>query len=324
MTETPAPTALVSWAHRDPDWSDYQADDWITKAVAFASLLMANGVETSLDLWHETDPQIDWTRWGQLQVQECQLVIILASKAWRQRWEGTNPPHLGAGAVAEADTLKGLFNTDQAAFQRKTLLVLLPGVDPKESIPHDLHRVQRFRVGSLDAAGIESLLRRIHGRPLHVKPPLSKAPALPPRSYAARTEAAATEAVAAKREELDEVQTGQAPSHDPDTVDHRIAFEKPLLIKMPPENVQLTANAGLRDFEADLQLLKSNLTPQGWTLKWNETRTTVRVRSPRGTQHTFKLGQGQRTQAEFDRFLRQLRSGGARFDSNLRRPPTAR
>uniref|UniRef100_UPI003F496A2D SEFIR domain-containing protein n=1 Tax=Pseudarthrobacter oxydans TaxID=1671 RepID=UPI003F496A2D len=322
MTESSAPTALVSWAHRDPDWSDHQAEDWITKAVQFANLLMANGVETSLDLWNETDPLIDWTRWGQLQVQKCQLVIILASKAWRQRWEGTNSPDLGAGAVAESDALKGLFNMDQAAFQRKTLLVLLPGVD-QGSIPPDLHRVQRFYVTSLDVAGIERLLRRIHGQPLHVKPPLSKAPALPPRSYGARTDVTAKEAIAAKRGELDEVQTGHVRAHAPDTVGPTAAFEKPLLIKVKPGLVQPTTPAVLRDFEADLQLLKSNLTPQGWTFKWNEARTTVRVRSPRGTQLTLKLGQQQRTQADFDRFLRELRSGGARFDSNLRPPPSA-
>lgn len=323
MTETSTPTALVSWAHRDPDWSDSQAEDWITKAVQLATLLMANGVKTSLDLWNETDPQIDWTRWGQLQVQKCQLVIILASKAWRQRWEGTNSPHLGAGAVTEADTLKGLFNTDQAAFQRKTLLVLLPGMD-HESIPPDLHRVQRFSVRSLDAAGIESLLRRIHGQPLHVKPPLSQAPALPPRSYGTRTDATSTEAIAAKREQLDEVQTGPTPSHAADTEGHTTAFEKPRLIKLTPGTAQMMVPGVSRDFEADLQLLKSNLTPQGWTFKWNEARTTLRVRSPRGTQHTLKLGQQQRTQVEFDRFLRELRSGGARFDSNLRPPPSAR
>lgn len=312
MTETSAPTALVSWAHRDPNWSDHQAEGWITKVVQFATLLMSNGVETSLDLWNEIDPQIDWTRWGQLQVQKCQLVIILASTAWRQRWEGTNSPHLGAGAVTEADTLKGLFNTDQAAFQRKTLLVLLPGTS-LESIPPDLHRLQRFRITSLDAAGMELLLRRIHGQPLHVKPPLSNAPTLPPRSYGARTDAA-PEAIAAKRGELDEVKTGHTPSHGPEAVIHTVAFERPLLVKVAPPVVS---------FEADLQLLKSNLTPQGWTFKWNEARTTVRVRSPRGTQHTFKLGQPQSTRADFDRFIRDLRSGGARFDSNLRPPPNA-
>lgn len=328
MNEISVPTALVSWAHRDPNWSDYEAEGWIGKAVQFATLLMSNGVETSFDLWNEIDPQVDWTRWGQLQVQKCQFVIILASAAWRQRWEGSNAPHLGAGAVAEADTLKGLFNEDQAAFQRKTLLVLLPGMS-EESIPPDLHRVQRFRIRSLDGAGMELLLRRIHDQPLHVKPPLSKAPALPPRFYGASTDAAVTDALAAKREELDDVQTGHNPSHAAEIATQTGTFERPLLVKVRPTKFSDTAAtdtnrpALIRDYEADLRLLISNLTPQGWTFKWNEARTRVRVEGPRGAQYTFKLGHPQRMSADFDRFIRWLRSGGARFDSNLRQPPNA-
>jgi hypothetical protein len=51
---------------------------------------------------------------------------------------------MGAGAVAEADTLKGIFGNDQSEFQRKTLLALLPDVtkgcragrpEPAEPIP---------------------------------------------------------------------------------------------------------------------------------------------------------------------------------------------
>ena len=56
------------------------------------------------------------------------VVIVVLSEAWKQRWQGTNAPTVGAGAVAEADTLQGIFGKNQAEFQRKTLLVLLPGV----------------------------------------------------------------------------------------------------------------------------------------------------------------------------------------------------
>lgn len=82
---------------------------------------------------------------------------------------------------------------------------------------------------------------------------------------------------------------------------------------------QLTPHPGpVRDVSSSLGLLASNLTPQGWMFKWNQARTTLRVKSPRGTQHTLKMGQPQRMQEDFDRFLRELRSGGARFDAILR------
>ncbi|RNL51847.1 hypothetical protein D7003_14925 [Arthrobacter oryzae] len=73
-----------------------------------------------------------------------------------------------------------------------------------------------------------------------------------------------------------------------------------------------------RDVHSDLRILRSNLAPQGWTFRWNETRTRLNVKGPRGTQHALKMGQPAKMQAEFDRFLRELRSRGARFDSDLR------
>lgn len=229
MNESGAPTALVSWAHRDPDWSDGQAEEWIAQVVRFATLLMSNGVETSLDLWNEIDPSVDWTRWGQLQVQNCDLVIIVASRAWRQRWEGTNSPHLGAGAVAEADTLKGLFNNDQRNFQSRTLLVLLPGMS-MESAPPDLHRLQRFHIKSLDVYGMEPILRRIHGLPLHEKPVRSEKPDLPPRVYATPV-SPNSEAIAVKRGELDDVKSGQEHAGPQDGLPSSgVSFDKPPLV----------------------------------------------------------------------------------------------
>lgn len=35
------------------------------------------------------DPNVDWTRWGQRQVQDCDLVMT--SDAWRKRREGLPP-----------------------------------------------------------------------------------------------------------------------------------------------------------------------------------------------------------------------------------------
>jgi hypothetical protein len=73
-----------------------------------------------------------------------------------------------------------------------------------------------------------------------------------------------------------------------------------------------------RDIHRDLGLLRGNLAPQGWTFKWNQARSTLRVKGPRGNQHTLKMGRPAEMQADFDRFLRELRSRGARFDANLR------
>ena len=69
-------------------------------------------------------------------VRDSDFVIIALSTAWKQRWEGTSPT-VGAGAVVEADTLKGRFNQNQHDFQRRTLAMCAGGVDgdlPRASI----------------------------------------------------------------------------------------------------------------------------------------------------------------------------------------------
>jgi len=79
-------------------------------------------------------------------------------------------PTVGAGAVAEADTLKGIFGTNQNEFQRKTLLALLPDV-PGDVVPEDLNRLLRFRIAELTRDGIDDLLRAVLAHRNTSRPP---------------------------------------------------------------------------------------------------------------------------------------------------------
>lgn len=166
---------MVSWAHANTDWDQNQVAKWEQVVKEFAELLRACGVDADLDLWHLSETSIDWSRWGQDKVRTSEFVIVVLSEAWKQRWEGTNAPTVGAGAVAEADTLKGIFGKNQAEFQRKTLLVLLPGV-PTEVVPEDLYRLHRFPVTELTRAGIDDLLRALFDAPKHTAPRVGAPP----------------------------------------------------------------------------------------------------------------------------------------------------
>jgi hypothetical protein len=84
-------------------------------------------------------------------------------------------PTVGAGAVAEAVTLKGIFGTNQNEFQRETLLALLPDV-PGDVVPEDLNRLLRFRIAELTRDGIDDLLRAIFSAPKHVAAPVGSPP----------------------------------------------------------------------------------------------------------------------------------------------------
>lgn len=174
-----APTALVSWAHRGEDWSDEESAAWTQEVVEFAGALRANGIDADLDLFHADDANVDWTRFGPRAVMASEFVVVAISDAWAQRWAGTNSPSVGAGAVAEADALKGLFQKDQSAWQRKVVVVVLPS-QSAESIPDDLMRATRFWVDPDQPDTIETLLRTLTGQPQYEKPKLERVPVLPP------------------------------------------------------------------------------------------------------------------------------------------------
>lgn len=170
---------FVSWAHSDEDWDSTHAETWARYAAEFTTALRGFGIPADIDLYHLHEPVIDWTRFGQARVKSARFVVVLMSRAWAERWAGTNTPTVGAGAASEADTLKGLYQSNQEQFQRKVLLVLLPGVD-QAIIPPDLARLNRSYVDPNDADSFDNLLRLLTNQPLYVKPAVGTLRTLPP------------------------------------------------------------------------------------------------------------------------------------------------
>jgi hypothetical protein len=180
---TPAPAGagrvFVSWAHADVGSTEDERAAWAREVVEFAGLLRRFGVDADLDLFYQSDTSTDWTRFGPKQVADADYVIIAVSQAWADRWSGANATNVGAGAVGEADTLKGIFQTDQSLWQRKVLIVILPS-QTDEVVPLDLKRVNRFEVDPDDPASFDALIRAMTDQPLYVKPDLGVVPTLPP------------------------------------------------------------------------------------------------------------------------------------------------
>jgi hypothetical protein len=177
---TAAPVKVfISWAHSGESWNSDQAKDWAREVVEFAGVLRSSGIDADLDLFHIHEDDIDWTRYGPRQIDESDYVLVAISEAWAQRWNGTNSPTKGAGAVGEADALRGLFQRDQGAWQRKVMVVTLPS-QADVALPDDLARATRFTADPSDIDSLEILIRTLTAQPLYEKPALGEVPVLPP------------------------------------------------------------------------------------------------------------------------------------------------
>ena len=181
MARLANPTALIAWAQRDPQWTDEQADSWRDELAAFATALRRFGVDAEIDLHNLSRRGMDWTRFGPKAIVDKDWVVVALSPAWRDRWEGTNAPSIGAGAVAEADALRSVFAEDQQAFRDRVVLVTLPSMlaEPR-LVPTGLHGVQRRRISGFELADMADLLRLLTGQDAYPPPPLGEIPALPP------------------------------------------------------------------------------------------------------------------------------------------------
>ncbi|RAO20857.1 SEFIR domain-containing protein [Micromonospora noduli] len=173
---------FIVWAHRDRRWSAQKQARYRAAVLAFAHTLdRVEGIEVEIDLFHSEDRTIDFTRWGPDRVSWADTVIMISSVPLWDRWSGRNPANEGAGSVRECDALHGLFDTDQAAFQRKVLIVVLPdGMDAP--VPADLSRIQRRPVNDPHATLV---LRWLLNKPRYPRgtgktrvdlPPIPEAP----------------------------------------------------------------------------------------------------------------------------------------------------
>ncbi|HEX5121220.1 MAG TPA: hypothetical protein VFW65_39050 [Pseudonocardiaceae bacterium] len=188
----PGPSVLLSWAHVDRSWTVDRIDRWRTQVLGLAETLVANGIAADIDLWHSFETEVDWTRWGITLAKNADYTVIAINDAWRARWEGTNPPDEGAGVVAEADVIKGIFNSDQALFQRKHIIALLPGVEDS-TVPPELYRLRRVRIEEISPTGCTELLRVLARKPEYVRPAPGKLPDLPPKQPPPQSDALVAE-----------------------------------------------------------------------------------------------------------------------------------
>lgn len=177
----PSIRVFVSWAHAHRSTDSAAVEEWTELVAQFTTKLRELGIDADIDLFHLHEDDVDWTTFGVEGIKDADYVLIIGSQAYKERWEGTASPRSGAGAAREANALKAQFEDDRNDFLKRVKLVILPGVR-REDLPLELRSVnQRYRIESIDAAGLDGLLRTLTGAPEWVKPPVGELPPLPPR-----------------------------------------------------------------------------------------------------------------------------------------------
>lgn len=174
---TTAPTLLVSWSHSEPGWSEGQIRQRRDAVLRLTNNLRARGIDALLDL-HQPGGTADWNRWGPDKVASSDFILIVGSRAWNQAWQGNGDPTRGAGAAAEADALKTLYNHDRRAFLAKVRLVFLPGT-PTER-PLGLDGIERYELADETPEALSGLIRDLSNQPAFPPGPLGQLPDLPP------------------------------------------------------------------------------------------------------------------------------------------------
>jgi TIR domain len=183
----PWPTAVITWSHSEPGWTPAQTERHLDSVARLAAVLREHGVDVDVDLYHWHTGE-DWTRWGPKAIRGADYVLVIATPSWRAAWEGTGNPTRGAGAAAEADVLRSIYNEDRDAFVGKVRLVVLPGDDGAQ-IPDGLAGPTRYLLSSLDPNGVRDLIRDLTGQQGYPRPPLGRVPVLPPELLAPPTSA---------------------------------------------------------------------------------------------------------------------------------------
>lgn len=165
--------AFISYAHGDP-----VHEEVVRNLYHF---LRSCGIDARVDLIAAQQRQ-DWSQWMADQVRAADVVLVIASRTYRERAEGRGDPAVGKGVRWEARLVRDAFYSDQNALNR-FIPVVLPG-QGVDGVPDFLAPSTStvYTVTEFTVAGAEELIRLLTGQPAEVEPTLGRVPLLEPRA----------------------------------------------------------------------------------------------------------------------------------------------
>jgi hypothetical protein len=147
----------------------------------FWEFLRSCGIDARLDLSAAAERR-DWALWMGDEIRSADYVLVIASRAYRERAEGRSDSAVGRGVQWEARLIRDAFYGDQSRVDR-FVPVVLPG-ETIDGIPDFLAPVTStvYQVSDFTVAGAEELLRFLTRQPGTIAPDLGPVPELKPRS----------------------------------------------------------------------------------------------------------------------------------------------
>ncbi|WP_239341731.1 TIR domain-containing protein [Frankia sp. CiP3] len=167
------PRVFISYAHT----SDAHAEA-VRELYWF---LRSRGIDAKCDLPASQRRQ-DWTVWMEREIRAADVILVIASAAYRRRAGGDAAADDGRGVQWEAGQIREVIYRDQPAGLLRVLPVVLPDATA-DDIPDFLrpYSTTHYRVNEISDTGLEALLRALLGQPLELEPVLGNRPPLPAR-----------------------------------------------------------------------------------------------------------------------------------------------
>ncbi|KJK49399.1 hypothetical protein UK23_13950 [Lentzea aerocolonigenes] len=162
------PDVFVVWAHTSPGWDAARTQAWRDTVHRFTLLLHDLGADGDVDLYHEHEP-VDWSTLCLQRMEDADRIVVAVSAGWKLAFPGRNPQ--SRGAEYECRYLRGLLMDHPDVFERKVILVVLPGAT-RADIPLSLACMQRYEVDPAVPGSAQGLKHRLFDQPKYVKPVL--------------------------------------------------------------------------------------------------------------------------------------------------------
>jgi hypothetical protein len=109
-----------------------------------AERLRRDGVTISIDRdMLPGGPSGGWASWADDQVRSAEIVLVVCTAIYRQRFEGNQPSGAGLGAVCEAAAIRN-FIFESSGFNEKVRPIIFDP-DDYEHVPNQLRRYQAFQ-----------------------------------------------------------------------------------------------------------------------------------------------------------------------------------